>query len=682
MRNRAVASNASSHPRRTRRGAGLGLLPGRLRLPIVILAIVLCQFITQIPTAVAAMAMAVALVILNFRLRFRMLFAAAVFTTFVFLLIGNWLFSPAECTDTSKVFVFVVNSCGFNVGLLHASRRTAMVMLGFAWLNSSTTAELSEVFLSYSGSLRLGRSAKRYILASAHLFVRLAEDYAAATRAITVHLTGAPVALRRVIRLRLRISVLKLSAITLRLFDSVTRIAFAAEAHFPARRLTADHHIVLENVTARYWPHSAAALHDVSLTIRCGDRVFLAGDSGAGKSALLRVIARYIPAIQGQVFGQVRVADTDWLDKELALECTLSTVKLVTEDPLDSLIAVTVSQEVMCHTHDLAAALTAVAEMGLREEWDTEVAHLSGGQKARLILACLLASEAKVVLLDNVTAQLDAAAREVFGRALGKYLDASKATLIVTDPFVEYFSPIVRRVVKLSSGRIVMDVRVNGSPLDKLLLGDIWADFPRWEIVPTMTRSVVCEARDVTVRLNGKTIVEGFSFTVSAGEVVALVGPNGSGKTTAMLALTGAIPLGGGTVEITGGAGMSFQDPNGQMLAATVGGELRVRPLLLGTDAHLQDAIVHDETRWLGIDEGKETLELEQRFKRLLSVSSMTFGSKFLVLDEPSADLHGRGLWALWHRLLKLASEGVGVVIVTHDPVLISRATRVVDISH
>lgn len=196
---------------------GLGLIPGTLRLPLVIALIIWCQFIQELNTAVAATAVGAVLVILNFRLRFKLLFLAAVSTTFVFLLVGNLLFSPEKCADTTRFVVFTVNTCGLNIGLLHAFRRTAMVLLGFAWINSATTWELSEVFLSYARALRLPSSAKRYILVAVHLFMGLAEDYSTATKAIAIHLADSRVSFLAGIRLRFRISALKLSAITLRL---------------------------------------------------------------------------------------------------------------------------------------------------------------------------------------------------------------------------------------------------------------------------------------------------------------------------------------------------------------------------------------------------------------------------------------------------------------------------------
>lgn len=659
---------------------GLRLIPGTVRLPVVITAIILCQFIYDLDTAIAATAVGGALVILNFRLRFKLLFIAAVSTTFSFLLVGNLLFSPENCANTTSFSLFIVNACGLHVGLLHAFRRTAMVFFGFAWLNSATTYELSEVFLSYARTLRLSSSAKRYILVAVHLFMKLSEDYTAATKTIDIHLSGARVSFLRRLRLRFRISALKLSAITLRLFDSINQIAFAGEGHFtvPVRRH--EHDIVLRKVTAAYALGGRSVLNAIDLNVAKGERIFLAGDSGSGKSTLLRVIARYLPLIQGQVTGHIQVGGQDWLDKKLSLEESLASVRLVTEDPFEFLIGVTVGQEVMCHTSNEGAAVEALREMGLSNEWHKEVRHLSGGQKARLILACLLVSHAKIILLDNPLTQLDPDGRRAFLNALQSFLRLNDATMIVTDPFLEYFEPIVGRVVKLSNGTIAADIMTcRLREVGKAFLGDIWADLPRFGLRQRlMTGDVVCDAQNVFVKLGGNTVVRDFSMTVREHELIAVVGPNGSGKTTVMTAIAGALPVGEGTVKLHGGVGMSFQNPDAQILAPTVGAELRVRPGLRGIDPSLQERLVTRETAWLGVEEVRETLELERRMKRKLSVASMILEAKLLILDEPSVDLRGSGLWHLLERLAELRKEARGIVIITHDPLLVRLADRVV----
>lgn len=411
-----------------------------------------------------------------------------------------------------------------------------------------------------------------------------------------------------------------------------------------------------------------------------GERIFIAGDSGSGKSTLLRVIARYVPLIQGEVTGHIWIGGQDWLNQRLSLNESLATVRLVTEDPFEFLIGVTVGQEIMCHTSDGSSAIEALREMGLSHEWHKEVRHLSGGEKAPLILACLLVSDAKIILLDNPLTQLDPDGRRAFLNALERFLTLKGATMLVTDPFFEYFEPIVERVIKLSNGTIAADIATcRPQRIGKAFLGDIWADLPAIGLGQPLTPGdVVCDAQDILVNLGGNPVVQGFSITVREHEVVALVGPNGSGKTTAMTAVAGALPVDGGTVSLGGGVGMSFQNPDAQILAPTVGGELRVRPSLRGIQPTLHDHFVATEAAWLGVEESKETLELERRMKRQLSVASMILEAKLLVLDEPSVDLHGSGLWHLLERLSELRRERRGIVIVTHDPLLVSLADRVV----
>ena len=199
------------------------------------------------------------------------------------------------------------------------------------------------------------------------------------------------------------------------------------------------------------------------------------------------------------------------------------------------------------------------------------------------------------------------------------------------------------------------------------------------------------ELEQLRVVVDGRVLVEGLSLTVDRGETVAIVGPNGSGKTTVLdavcglVASSGAIRLGGEdihglrpAVRAARGLARSFQT------GAPVG-TLRVGELV---DLALPDGAA---PAWALLAsafgrpfEGRRPVgELSTGQRRMLDVALAVGGTPVAVLlDEPVAVLDGRARDAIAARLIELAGGGTCVVVVEHDRDFVSRlATRVVELA-
>ncbi|MBE7454846.1 MAG: ABC transporter ATP-binding protein [Kofleriaceae bacterium] len=182
----------------------------------------------------------------------------------------------------------------------------------------------------------------------------------------------------------------------------------------------------------------------------------------------------------------------------------------------------------------------------------------------------------------------------------------------------------------------------------------------------------VIEARGLGKRRGGRWVVDDVSFTVAAGEVVALVGDNGAGKSTILAMVAGALAPGRGWVAIAGAtSGRRRQlgyvpegaDPpghltGGELLALAAG--LRGAPPL---DARVRARLGLDELA----DQRLERMSLGQRRRACLG-AALVGAPPALVLDEPDNGLDVAGLDALVELVAGATAAGTAVLVATHDP--------------
>ncbi len=250
----------------------------------------------------------------------------------------------------------------------------------------------------------------------------------------------------------------------------------------------------------------------------------------------------------------------------------------------------------------------ALDAVGLDVPIDRATADLSGGQRQRLALAGALAMRPQVLLLDEPTANLDPAGVEGVRDAVKAVLDLTGATLVVVEHRVSTWLPLVDRIVVIAPEGVIAD----GSPEEvleqqgaALAARGIWVpsfppQVPRRRNAPgdeVLTTGGLVVGRDAPV--------QEVDVTLREGELLAVTGPNGVGKSTLGLTLGGLLPPLAGTVtalgradphrwrsrELLGRIGSVFQDPEHQFLTGSVREEVEVGPKAVGRPADV-DALL------------------------------------------------------------------------------------------
>ncbi len=474
------------------------------------------------------------------------------------------------------------------------------------------------------------------------------------------------------------------------------------------------------------------ALRSVSLTVARGEWVVIMGGSGAGKTTLCRLLNRLIPEeIFGELSGEVRV----WGEPvaRFAVGDMAAKVGAVFEDFEAQLVASTPELEVALPLESLAVPVEQMRRrvpevlklVGFTEPPDRPMDAYSGGERQRLALAAVLAPNPPVLVLDEVTTDLDPAGRATLVRLLGE-LKARGAAIVMVEHDPE-LARLADKVVLLHEGEVLAQgppaevlgdlpllrragVRPPGPALLLETLGRSERPIEPAEAVrvlsrepapppprevPTPSDEVVLEVRGLSHRYGAKQTLDDVSLVVRRGEQVAIVGQNGSGKTTLAKHFNGLILPQEGEVRVLGraleeweGAELGrkvayvFQNPDHQIFAGTVREEVSFGPRNQGMSGEELRANVARALEAVGLrgreDDDPFALTRGER-QRLALASALACAPEILVLDEPTTGLDARQQEGIIALVEKLREQGLTVVFITHAMHWVERcADRVV----
>ena len=491
----------------------------------------------------------------------------------------------------------------------------------------------------------------------------------------------------------------------------------------------------------------AYALKDIDLSVEEGTFVGLIGPSGAGKSTLASAITGAIPHhYRGRLFGSTLVAGLDTC--EAPLTDIAKVVGSVLQDIDAQMVASVVEDELLFGLENfgidhheiegrIASALDAVGIADLRHR---EIATLSGGQKQKVAIAAILAMTPRVIVMDEPTSALDpASARDVF-EVLRRAKELTGMTVILIEQTVALLAEYCDRVVVIDQGRIALD----GTPTDVFSHGEnlraIGVDTPRTVrisnslaeaglapndspaltldgaeslvagiLAPGLSESspiVPCalgdgpgarntvDERPIIVDVagaaysygTGQAGIEGINLTVRAGEILAVVGQNGAGKTTFTKLLNGLIKPSAGVVRIAGldtrttpvsalasHAATLFQNPDRQLCRNTVVEEISFGLELQGAPADAARERARHVAATFGLPENASPFNLSRGQRQMVALASVVaLEPELIILDEPTSGLDYRECMTVMEAVRQRALDGAAVVMVCHDMEVVS----------
>ncbi len=476
------------------------------------------------------------------------------------------------------------------------------------------------------------------------------------------------------------------------------------------------------------WRHAGRrrwAVTGIDLDIAPGERVLLLGASGSGKSTVLRGLAGVLGGDEdGEQTGALTVGGAP-------ADRARGRAGLVLQDPDAQVILARVGDDVAFGCENLGVpqaeiwprVRTALDAVGLDVALDRSTSALSGGQKQRLALAGALAMRPGLLLLDEPTANLDPAGVVEVRDAVLRAVAESGATLVVVEHRVDVWAAHIDRVIVLAAPDDGGGVLADGAPDDVFArLGDELTAAGVWVPgrPPVVTRAasagagagaggadagdVLLSARGLAVGRRGfgektaRVAASDITLDVRAGRTLAIVGANGTGKSTLALTLAGLLPPAAGAVRagdaLRGGVGddplswrssdlltrvgMVFQAPEHQLLARTVREELEVGPRALRLSADEIAARVEpllDRLRLRRLAAVNPFTLSGGEKRRLTVAAALATRPRVLVLDEPTFGQDARTWRELVALMIEVQDAGTALVIVTHDEPLVEALT-------
>ncbi|GAA3635990.1 DUF3744 domain-containing protein [Microbacterium awajiense] len=478
---------------------------------------------------------------------------------------------------------------------------------------------------------------------------------------------------------------------------------------------------------------------DASFSVARGEVVLVLGPSGAGKSTLALALNGLIPHdVPAEVAGVVSIAGLPAASTPVARLSTV--VGMVFQDPDAQLVTGTILDEVafgpenlrMPVAEVLARSEAALRTVGLWERRRENPDVLSGGGRQRLAIACVLALGSALMVLDEPTANLDPIGIEDVYEALAQIAAHGDRAIVLIEHNLDAAIDVVTRVVALdATGRTVADgpvdavlreradelhalgvwlptstiaalrLRRAGYRLDPLpltpgeLRDALESSAPPASHAPSPASSpdagrdaTAVRVRGLTVRRGGTVVLESVDLDVPTGSFTAIVGANGSGKTSLIQAIAGVVRPPRGAVSLGGvdpartdprtlarQVGFVFQNPEHQFISHTVHDELahglRLQRLPEDEVRIRTDAVL--ERLGLTAKAHVHPFLLSGGQKRRLSVgTALIAGAPLLLLDEPTFGQDRARADQLLGLLEELNQQGTTVVIVTHDMQLVT----------
>ena len=480
--------------------------------------------------------------------------------------------------------------------------------------------------------------------------------------------------------------------------------------------------LTLEDLSFTYPGGAAPTLNHVNLTVAQGEYILLCGKSGSGKTTLLRHL-KTVLSPHGSRTGTVCLDSTPL--EEIGLRQQAEKIGFVMQNPDDQIVTDKVWHELAFGLENLGMEQSLmrlrVAEMasffGIQDWFHREISQLSGGQKQLVNLAAIMAMQPEILILDEPTSQLDPIAAADFLNTLKKINRELGTTILITEHRTEDIFPAADRVVVMEQGRITADgdprtvarrLYESGSqmfpalpaPVRIFYGADAQGTCPltvregrNWltSQFPTPPRISAPEAeapfpagkipaleiREGWFRYarTSPDVLKGLSFSVPQGALYAIVGGNGSGKSTTLKTACGICKLYRGSVRVFGKPLQAYkgrlfdgclsmlpQDPKCIFVKQTVLDDLKE---MSGDREKIQET-----ARLCQIDHLLQAHPADLsggEMQRAALAKVLLTQPKLLLLDEPTKGLDSFFKQSFASILRQLCREGMTVVMVSHD---------------
>ncbi|AYD04174.1 sugar ABC transporter ATP-binding protein [Neorhizobium sp. NCHU2750] len=454
---------------------------------------------------------------------------------------------------------------------------------------------------------------------------------------------------------------------------------------------------------------TTTVVDNVSLDLRPGEVLALVGENGAGKSTLTKMIA----GVYRPDGGTIRLdgKEVSFRTPSEAIHAGVSTVyqelNLIPELDCASNIALgsePTSGGFMRRGEIYKRAADAMIEVGTRTRPTTLIGDMPTGECQLIEIAKALASNARIVIMDEPTAALSSGEIAGLHAAVRRLTAKGISVIYITHKMSEIFA-LSDRITVMRDGRYVTTVKTSDTSREQLLVSMLGRALDQFGTAGPDTAPDTEKPAKLSIRnLSTDGLVREFSLDVGAGEIVGMAGLVGAGRTEAVNALSGVVTITGGEIKLNGRTVNPRSPSQTQALGIVVVPEDRKTEGLM-LDQSVQDNVmlphIASLTRFGIINDAavrrmaKECVErFDVRPRRTdIAIGLLSGGNQqkvligrwllkdyeVVVFDEPSKGVDVGAREGIWDMIRQTAARGAAVIVVSSETEeLIALSDRIV----
>lgn len=454
-----------------------------------------------------------------------------------------------------------------------------------------------------------------------------------------------------------------------------------------------DNAVSLQKVRFSYDGGKTWILDGIDLEIAYGQRIAIIGKNGSGKSTLAKIIAGLSSPDSGIVtLCGIKVFEANNVDSK-AYQKARESIGALFQSPEDQIVTTVVEYDVAFGLENLCASKefmkqnisNALRAVNMENHSFSDPSNMSGGQQQRVAIASSIATKSKLLVLDEPTSMLDSCAKEDVNKLFNKLQTSGTTIVQVTHKISECKN--ADRILMLENGKL-RDVSL--LELDEFFTEKSPAVIESKSMTENAKKSnTAIEISNLNVSYtNSQTpIIRDYSLSVKSGEIVAIMGKNGCGKSTLAKAICALIKYDSGSIcvngikisektsksqmrEIRKNIGYVMQLPEQQLFAQTVFEDVAYGPKNFGLEGRELHSRVLNALKSLHIEHlaQKSPFELSGGQQRLAAIAGvLACNPKILVLDEPTAGLDFEYAKIVLKILSDLHNKGITIIVITHD---------------
>lgn len=469
-----------------------------------------------------------------------------------------------------------------------------------------------------------------------------------------------------------------------------------------------DNAVSLQKVRFSYDGGKTWILDGIDLEIAYGQRIAIIGKNGSGKSTLSKIIAGLSSPDSGIVtLCGIKVFEANNVDSK-AYQKARESIGALFQSPEDQIVTTVVEDDVAFGLENLCASKefmkqnisNALRAVNMENHRFSDPSNMSGGQQQRVAIASSIATKSKLLVLDEPTSMLDSCAKEDVNKLFDKLQTSGTTIVQVTHKISECKN--ADRILMLENGKL-RDVSL--LELDEFFTEKSPAVIESKSMTENVESSNIASKnkhdsnktnKNIAIEIsnlrlsyskNQTPILCDYSLSVKSGEIVAIMGKNGCGKSTLAKAICALIKYDSGSIcvngikisektsksqmrEIRKNIGYVMQLPEQQLFAQTVFEDVAYGPKNFGLEGCELDSRVLNTLKSLHIEHlaQKSPFELSGGQQRLAAIAGiLACNPKILVLDEPTAGLDFEYEKIVLKILSDLHNKGVTIIVITHD---------------